>query len=119
MAFSVEAALVGWLGELGYEAHADPPAERPDRFVSLERVGGGSSDLIDNPSVAVLFWNTTRATAMSDAEGFASAALLASRDGTLPDGVYALSVDSGPYMFNDPDSGVYRYQVVLDLTCAI
>ena len=35
---------------------SQPPAERPSRFVTVERTGGGQTAILDNPSLAIQCW---------------------------------------------------------------
>jgi hypothetical protein len=115
MARSANQTLMEWLQGQGYSACCYVPSERPDRFVTVERTGGGAGDLIDHPTVTLQFWALTHAQAEEDA--------LAVRDlilrGARPEGFGAISINAGPYEFDDPDSRQKRFQMVLDCTMNI
>ena len=73
MVYSVTEAFVTWLSALGYAASTRPPKDAPDtptEFVTVERTGGGVSDLVDHPTMAVQCWaqTETRAEEMGNAE---------------------------------------------------
>ena len=94
MSYSIEAVLVAWLRDEGYAAYTDVPANRPERF-------GGR----------------TRAEAESDAQAVKRLVEGASAAGTLPDGIYTMRTNAGPYLFDDPDSRERRYQTLFDISC--
>ena len=109
--YSIEAALVAWLKAAGFEAAQLMQADRRGVFVKVERDGGGVDDLIDRPSVAFQIWGDTMEEAMQAALSLRALLLT----GTLPDGVSACFIDSGPYPFVDPETRRPRYQIVVDL----
>lgn len=117
MSYSIEAVLVSWLRDEGYAAYTDVPADRPERFVTVEREGGGTENMVDLPGVTVQTWGRTRAEAESDAQAIKRLVELASATGTLPDGVYTMRTNAGPYPFDDPDSRERRYQTLFDISC--
>jgi hypothetical protein len=91
---------------------ADVPKNRPSSFVTVERTGGGFSDLIiDRPVLAVQCWAKTR----SDAANLA----LTVRDAllALPDVVLAIELLQVTTLYNFPDlvSGNPRYQIIAEL----
>ena len=113
--YSVTAALVAWLKGLGYRASTSVPADRPDEFVTVERTGGGVSDMLDHPVVAIGTWAATEFGAEQMGRDIRSAALA----GPRPEGVHSMRVDAGPYALGDAERGIPRYQLVLDITCRI
>ncbi len=117
--YSIEAALVEWLGDLGYTASTNVPAHRPDRFVTVERESGGVDNLVDHPTVTVQTWALSRDEAETDGRDIRLLAETATREGTLPEGVYAMTANAGPYSFPDEDSDMPRYQTLYDITCAL
>ena len=42
------------------EAFMDVPADRPVRFVTVERTGGGERNIVDRSTLAVQFWAESR-----------------------------------------------------------
>lgn len=55
-----EFELVQWLSEQPEFAEipvsSQPPAERPKRFITVERTGGEQSAILDKPSLAIQCW---------------------------------------------------------------
>ena len=113
--YSVEEAMRDWLEGMGYDAYVRVPASRPDRFVTVERTGGGVIDMVDHPLMAVQAWAQTQAEAEEDASAIRMVALV----GELPFGVHSMRVNAGPYKFYDEDSMQPRYQVVFDVACQL
>lgn len=110
--FDVTADLVAWVpGALGVPAFADPPAQRPAEFVTVERTGGPREVGIDRPSVALQAWAGSSARASTLASELARG-LLESYPARAR--VWRCDV-SGIYEFADPDSGHARWQVTADL----
>lgn len=113
--YSITEAMVSWLTDLGYEASTYPPADAPgspDRFVTVERVGGAVRDIVDHPSMAVQAWAPTDA----EAEAMANAIRAEALAGALPEGIHSIRVESGPYRFFDPSTRSPRYQLTLRIT---
>lgn len=106
-----EAVAIKHLSDMGWEAFADVPSERPDEFVVVERTGGRRRDVvIDEPMLAVQCWSTTRSRA-------SKMALEVARDmeGLIEvPGVNMCRVDS-IYNYPDLDSGTPRYQLTCEL----
>lgn len=109
--YSVTEAFVAWLADQGYAAHTYPPKSGSE-FVTVERLGGNTENLIDYPSMALQVWAKTA----ERAEELANSIRLALLTGNRPHGVYRAIVDSGPYPFYDEDTRMPRYQLVLDCT---
>lgn len=108
---NAEAWLIAHLGgRLGVPAFADVPADRPARFVTVERTGGASDPFRDMPTVAVQCWAGTR----HEASEMALAARDACLDYAGEPGVLRCEV-TGICNFPDPDSGQARYQLVAEL----
>lgn len=108
----IELALIEWMkGKLGIEAFADVPNHRPDEFVTVERTGGGRSDVIvDNPMIAVQCWAETR---------YRASRLATSVDSALNEFAYEpgiLKVDRvSMHNFPDEKGSNARYQLVIEL----
>lgn len=108
---NVEEAVIAHLRSLGFDARADVPAKRPDSFVTVERVGGASTEnVLDRAVLAVQCWAPTRLAASQ----LAIAVDVAMRGVTATDGVCEYARQS-MYNFPDPDSRQARYQ----LTCEV
>jgi len=113
--YSIEEAVRNWLVGMGYNAYVRVPKNRPQRFVTVERTGGGVENMVDYPLVAVQTWAQTQAEAEEDAAAIRMVALV----GNLPEGVHSMRVNAGPYKFYDEDSMQPRYQVVFDVACQL
>ena len=113
--YSIEEAMLDWLVDMGYAAYTRVPKDRPSRFVTVERTGGGVSDMVDHPLMAVQTWAQSAADAEEDAAAIRMVALV----GELPEGVHSMRVNAGPYKFYDEDSMQPRYQVVFDVACQL
>lgn len=113
--YSIEEAVRNWLDDMGYSAYVRVPENRPERFVTVERTGGGVENLVDYPTIAIQTWAQTQAEAEEDASAIRMVALM----GQLPEGVHSMRVDSGPYKFYDEDSRTPRYQIVFDVACQL
>lgn len=113
--YSITEQMVEWLRALGLHASTRPPEEPPmgpEAFATVERVGGGASDMVDRPIMAVQTWAPTE----PQAEQMANAVRLAALVGPFPKGVHSLRVNSGPYQFYDASTRCPRYQLLL--SCA-
>lgn len=109
----IEATAIAYLTRaLGVPAYAEVPRNRPDRFVTVERTGGGTERGIDWPTLAVQSWAPSRHEASALARCVDEAML------AMPDEVPSVpSCESQSiYNFPDPDSGGSRYQGVYNLT---
>ena len=113
--YSIEEAMRDWLVDMGYEAYVRVPHDRPSRFVTVERTGGGVENMVDYPMMAVQTWAQTQAEAEEDASAIRMVALV----GELPRGVHSMRVNAGPYKFYDEESMQPRYQVVFDVACQL
>lgn len=113
--YSIEEAVRNWLVDMGYSAYVRVPKDRPERFVTVERTGGGVENMVDYPLIAVQTWAQTQAEAEEDAKAIRMVALV----GELPVGVHSMRVNAGPYKFYDEDSMQPRYQVLFSVTCQL
>lgn len=117
--YSVTKALIDWLLNLGFDAHANVPGSIPSYgTVTVERTGGYVADLVDHAEMAVQCWGETdlaAATLADDVRNY----LLARYSSSRPVGTYAISVSAGPYRFYDEATRRPRYQLVLDVTCQL
>ena len=113
--YSIEEAVRNWLVGMGYDAYVRVPKNRPQRFVTVERTGGGVENMVDYPLVAVQTWAQTQAEAEEDASAIRMVALV----GNLPQGVHSMRVNSGPYKFYDEESMMPRYQVLFNVACQL
>ena len=104
-----ECELVQWLneqGELGCPCYTLVPADRPVRFITVERTGGSCGAIIDRPSLAIQCWAPTPVEAARLADTLTCAVLPSVYD--LPD-VGSFYVDS---VYAYPlDESTPRYQL--------
>ena len=107
-----EAWLISHLSsKLGIPAFAEVPADRPSRFVTVERVGGPWDPFRDRPMMAVQCWAESR----YGASELARSAAAACADFEAEPGISRVSVGDA-YDFPDPDSKQARYQLTVELT---
>lgn len=111
--FNVVADLVSWIpGVLGVPAYSSPPAERPARFATVQRTGGGFEVGWDTPSVAVQLWAESEHEASELAVKAARALVF---EYPARSHVRFAEVDS-VYSFADPQSQHARWQVLAGFT---
>lgn len=111
MTYDIAEAVREWLdGVEGFDAYTFVPAERPARFQTVERTGGGVRNALDRPLLAVQFWAGTPQEAMADALQVRD---MACKEGARPAGCH-LTVNAGPYPYDDPESGQARAQLVFE-----
>ena len=105
----IEAALVAWLpAKTGIPWYGDVPKERPARFGTVERTGGGVSDIvIDSPTVAFQLWGMSR----DEAKALAYKARDALPAFCSEPGVRKVRVEA-LYNFPDEKGNQARYQVI-------
>lgn len=105
----IEAALIAWLpSKTGITWYGDVPKDRPRRFGTVERTGGGVSDVvIDSPAVALQLWGTSR----DDAKALAYAAKDALSAFRYEPGIRKVKVET-LYNFPDEQGNQARYQIV-------
>jgi len=108
--YSVTQSFVEWLSDEGHAASTYPARDAAPPFVTVERTGGGTVDMVDHPTIAVQTWAATEADAEQMAIEIRDALMCESR----PRGVTKLNVNSGPYPFWDEDTRCPRYQTVYD-----
>ena len=107
-----EYELIQWLSEQpelkSIPVASQPPAERPNRFITVERTGGSQDALTDNPRLAVQCWARREVEAAWMAELLMSIVFL--RVYELPD-VAKFTVGSAyPYPLDETQS---RYQLTV------
>ena len=108
--YSVTAAFVERLNNLGFDAHSYPPAEGSE-FVTVERTGGGVSDMVDRPSLAIQTWAKTE----ERAEDMANSIRYLLLTEAPPTGVHSVFINTGAYRFYDESTRLPRFQLVLDV----
>ena len=117
MSFDVIEALRAWLSAAtGLGVYAAPPEERPDSFITIERVGGGAERGRDLPSLAIQTWAPTEAEAYELA--------LEVRDLIMWNAAMEVASIAGSevgsiYLLPDPESRTSRYQVDVDLVTGL
>jgi hypothetical protein len=108
--YSVTAAFINWLNTYGYNAHSYPPDDGTE-FVTVERTGGGVSDMVDHPTIAVQTWAQTE----ERAEDMANEIRYLVLTEAPPNGVHGVVINTGPYRFYDEYTRLPRFQLVLDV----
>ena len=98
--YSVTKALIDWLNEYGYDAHANVPGVISNtRTVTVERTGGYVESMVDHAEMAVQCWGESDLDAATLADDVRNYLLANGYDRPL--GVHAISVTAGPYRFYD------------------
>lgn len=99
---------------LGVPVSGQVPAQRPPRFITVERTGGNRTHLWDSPMFAVQAWAATEAEASALADEVADAILRWQLDAAV-----AYADVRSVYAFPDPDSRVPRFQLTVSATLAL
>lgn len=105
-----------WLADhLSVPVSTDVPATRPTEFVTVERVGGGWSDVRDLALIVVLAWSTSRTKAGTLAHTVADSLMQAAIESPS---IANVSIES---IINTPDlsSEQARFQVTAQVTVAL
>lgn len=111
---NVETQLAQWLSDQpeldGIPVSLDVPAQRPERFVTIERVGGGETPFIDTPMLAIQCWDKSRV----------KAAALADLTKAVLERAWQMSnvarVDVQSTINFPLDESTPRYQIAVELT---
>lgn len=111
---SIETALVRFLNRqselTGIPVSTDVPAQRPERFVTVERVGGDETPFVDHPLLVIQCWDVSRVKASFLAQRVKT---LLERATRIP-AVARVHIES---MLNYPlDEHSPRYQITAELT---
>lgn len=111
MTVNIEKLVIDHLnadGTLGdYPASLSIPAERPRRFITVERVGGGDGLLFATPLLSVQIWDSSRWNASDASTRLVKLSLLNLVKHDEIGAVDILSIINNP----DPESGQSRYQI--------
>lgn len=114
--YNTTQALINWLDGLGYETYANVPSARPERFVSVQRTGGGVTDSIDHPTYAIQCWAQTYEQAENDALDIRNKIV----EGiTRPAKFGAMHINTSPYVWEDIETKTPRYQLVVECAAHI
>lgn len=111
---NVEQAIIQKLAAAGYEAYASAPNPLTKSFVTVERTGGGPTDMVDHAVLAVQCWADGRKAAADMADDVRGE--LEAMAGT--GGLGAVTVQS-IYNWPDPSSRKSRYQLTVDATAHV
>lgn len=112
MSINVESLAVAHLNDLEdrpAEAFMDVPANRPAQFITVERTGGGHTDVRDIPLTALQCWAESR----WEASELARVTAANIKTLVMHPAVGRVNV-SGIYNFPAP-SGESRYQIVTEI----
>lgn len=93
--------------EANIQAFMEVPADRPRRFVTVERVGGAETNFVDRPVLAVQFWAESRYQASEGARLLSL--ILDGLAATVPE-LGRCKVES---VYNFPDERQARYQLTV------
>lgn len=108
----IEATLIKYLGDnLNISATAEIPKSPPDEFVVVERVGGGSTDLISRASFAIQSYSTSLVGAAALSEAVNDAMM----DFTDEDNISSVKTNTISN-FTDTSAKKYRYQGIYEIT---
>lgn len=105
---NVEGFYVTYLAaKLSVPVHVSVPADRPSRFITVERDGGAwNSPITDIPSVTFTAWGTSR----SDAYALCAQMDEAIRESTSEHGIARVEPDTTCVHYPDVESGTERYE---------
>ena len=107
---NIEQIIIEFLQSKGYTVYADVPYDRPEVFITVERTGGQDINVaLDNPTVAVQCWNTTRYKA---SEMALEVAEIMETFGGWSDKVTKCRQTS---LYNFPDERQARYQIIFEI----
>jgi hypothetical protein len=114
---NIEAHITKWLGNLGLgaDAYTDLPTPRPKEFITVKRIGGQrDNNVIDRPHIALQFWavNNARAAELAYQVDKHIADL-------IQDGRISKVSRTTLGIFSAADSGHARYQIEINLVCAV
>lgn len=111
MAVNIEQLLIDHLNNDGtladYPASLSVPADRPARFITVERAGGADGELFASPLLSIQVWDTSRWNACDAAARLVRPSLLRLVEHDEIGAVSILSIINSP----DPDSRQARYQI--------
>jgi hypothetical protein len=92
----------------------EKPEEPPERFITVERIGGSTSHIVvDRPKVAIQAWATTRLDAGLLANQIKSAVTLMPTE--IPRVTRATMSSSENYPATHEEQTIPRYQIIVDL----
>jgi len=114
---NIEAHVMQWLNnlDLSYSAYVDMPAEVPEEFVVVKRIGGRrDSVVIDRPRIALQLWAASNARAAEIAYQIDELVTQLAQDSRIS----KVSRDV-LYSYEAADSGHARYQIELDIVCVM
>lgn len=107
----IERTILEYLtGALDVPVYTERPRERPTRFVTFEKTGGGARERLRTATVAVQSWaESLYEAARLNEDAIAAMELLPA----LPE--IARCRLNADYPFPDTDEKAYRYQAVFDI----
>ena len=107
----IEATVRDYLTPLvNVPVYIDVPAEPPDKYVTIERTGGGETEHIRSANIAIQCYGATRAQAAALHEDV----LLSMKALNTLVGISKCGLDA-EYDFTDTSTKRYRYQSVYDI----
>lgn len=107
----IEIVVMNYLGmELNIPAYTEVPEKEPERYVVIEKLGGGRSNYIDSATLAI----RSVAESMYEAAALNERVIEAMDTITELDTVSAVELNSN-YNYTNTATKRYRYQAVYDL----
>ena len=107
----IEIVVMNYLGtELNVPTYMEVPEKEPERYVVIEKIGGGRSNYIDSATLAV----RSVAESMYEAAALNERVIAAMDTITKLDTVSAVELNSN-YNYTNTATKRYRYQAVYDL----
>jgi len=108
---NVEEKVIQLLGANGRHVYADVPNPMPDEFVTVERTGGSTADMVDRATLAVQCWAIGRKAAADMADEVRGELYAIQGTG----GIGGITVES-LYNWPDLESRRSRYQMTVGVT---
>lgn len=95
----------------GLTCATEVPANRPDRFVTIYRDGGGRREHVDNPTITVQTWGA------SEADAYELALQVRDVMENMTFSPYVSDVSCSSLRVNNHSDGAHRYEAVYFIIC--
>lgn len=95
----------------GLPCATEVPPERPERFVTVYRDGGGRREHVDNPTITVQCWGT------SDEDAYRLAVTVRDVMENMTFSPYVSDVSCSSLRVNNHTDGAHRYEAVYFIIC--
>ena len=105
---TIEQIIVGYLSSsLSVPVSGDVPINKPDEFVTVEKIGSGEKDHIRSATLAIQSWSMSQ-----DSASTLNEAVKAAMDGAVVLDAISRSHCETDYNFTDTSTKRHRYQAV-------